>query len=51
MEIRSRLSRMGMFPDVGKIQDALDAKFEQLIAELREIKDVLIQIRDKGGPQ
>lgn len=39
---------MGMFPDIGKIQGELNQKFDVLIAEIRKVQEILIEIRDKG---
>jgi len=45
--LRDRLKTMGMFPDVNALRDMFDQKFEQLLDELRAIRGVLEQIRDK----
>lgn len=49
MGLRDRFKSAGMFPDVGKIQGEMNAKFDELRAILLEIRDVLVQIRDKGA--
>lgn len=48
MPLRDRIRAMGMFPDVGKIQGELNAKFDRLIAKLDEI---LIELRSQRGAQ
>lgn len=49
-----RFKSMGMFPDVGKLTDMFDAKFGELLGELRAMHNVLDQIllelRAKGAP-
>lgn len=45
MPIRNRL--MGMFPDMGQIRSMFDEKFQELLDELRQIRGVLEQIRDR----
>lgn len=47
MGLRDRLHTMGMFPDVGRLTDMFNEKFEELLDELRAIRGVLEQIRDK----
>lgn len=37
----------GMFPDMGQIRSMFDEKFQELLDELRQIRAVLEQIRDK----
>ena len=55
MAIKDRLQTMGLFPDVGSIQNHLDDKFEELIAELKTMQgilgDILAELRkqDQGG--
>lgn len=52
MKLGERIKNMGMFPDVGRLQGELNAKFEELISEIRQMKDILVQIRDqRGAPQ
>lgn len=41
MRFRDRLSRAGMFPNMGEIRAELDTKFEELVTELRAIRAVL----------
>jgi hypothetical protein len=36
-----------MFPDVGALRSMFDEKFQELLDELRAIRGVLEQIRDK----
>jgi hypothetical protein len=43
-----RIGRMGFgLPDMGQIRSMFDEKFQQLLDELRLIRAVLEQIRDK----
>lgn len=42
-----RLFKAGMFPDVNALRSMFDEKFQQLLDELRAIRGVLEQIRDK----
>lgn len=51
MAIRDRIRSMGLLPDIGGIQADINQKFEELLDELRQIRGVLEQIRDKGGQQ
>ena len=37
----------GMFPDVGALKSELNDRFEDLLGELRQIRAVLEQIRDR----
>lgn len=46
MALKERLRTMGMFPDVGKMQGDLNAKFDALIAKLDEI---LKELRTQRG--
>lgn len=39
--------KSGMFPDVNALRSMFDEKFQQLLDELRAIRAVLEQIRDK----
>lgn len=42
--------KMGFgIPDMGQIRSMFDEKFEELLQELRAIRGVLEQIRDKGA--
>jgi len=45
--LRDRLRTMGMFPDVNALRSMFDEKFNELLDELRAIRGVLEQIRDK----
>jgi hypothetical protein len=48
MGIRDRLQTMGFgLPDMGAIRDMMDQRFNELLDELRAIRGVLEQIRDK----
>jgi hypothetical protein len=38
---RDRIARAGMFPNMGEIRGELDAKFDELVTELRAIRAVL----------
>lgn len=38
----------GMFPNVGELKAMFDEKFQELLDELRAIRAVLEQIRDKA---
>lgn len=49
MALRDRLRTMGMFPDVGKLTDQLNEKFDRLYAILVEIRDELRTQR--GAPR
>jgi hypothetical protein len=42
-----RLFKSGMFPDINALRSMFDEKFQQLLDELRTIRGVLEQIRDK----
>lgn len=42
-----RLFKSGMFPDVNALRAMFDEKFQELLDELRAIRGVLEQIRDK----
>jgi hypothetical protein len=42
-----RLFKSGMFPDMNAIRSMFDEKFQQLLDELRAIRGVLEQIRDR----
>lgn len=51
MKLGERIKTMGLgFPDMGAIRSDLNDKFEELKDELRQIRAVLEQIRDKGAP-
>lgn len=43
--------KAGMFPDMGKMQDALNEKFDRLYAVLLEIRDELRLQRPPQPPQ
>jgi hypothetical protein len=46
-----KLGRMGFgLPDMGQLRSMFDEKFEQLLDELRAIRAVLEQIRDRNAP-
>jgi hypothetical protein len=42
-----RLFKSGMFPDINALRSMFDEKFQELLDELRTIRGVLEQIRDK----
>jgi hypothetical protein len=42
-----RLFKSGMFPDMNAIRSMFDEKFQELLDELRAIRGVLEQIRDR----
>lgn len=42
-----KLFKSGMFPDMNAMRSMFDEKFQQLLDELRAIRGVLEQIRDK----
>ena len=43
--------KFGLMPDIGKLTDMFNDKFDALVAELEAIKAVLVEIRDKGVAQ
>lgn len=45
-----KLFKSGMFPDMGKMQDALNEKFDKLYAVLLEIRDELRLQRQTPPP-
>lgn len=48
MPFRNRISQMGFgMPDIGALKSELTTKFDELLEELRRIRGVLEQIRDK----
>jgi len=48
MALRDRIRTMGFgLPDMGALKSMFDEKFNELIDELRAIRGVLEQIRDK----
>jgi hypothetical protein len=48
MALRDRIRTMGFgLPDMGQIRSMFDEKFQELLDELRAIRVVLEQIRDK----
>lgn len=50
MAVKDRIRAMGFgLPDMGAIRSELNDKFEELKDELRQIRAVLEQIRDKGA--
>jgi hypothetical protein len=52
VKLGEKIKSMGFgMPDMGKITDQFNAKFDELKAILFEIRDVLVQIRDQGKPQ
>lgn len=48
MGLRDRVRTMGFgLPDMGQLRSMFDEKFQELLDELRQIRAVLEQIRDK----
>lgn len=48
MGLRDRIQTMGFgLPDMGQLKSMFDEKFNELLEELRAIRGVLEQIRDK----
>lgn len=48
MALKDRIRTMGFgLPDIGELRSMFDEKFNELLDELRTIRGVLEQIRDK----
>lgn len=48
MKLGSKIRSMGFgLPDMGQLRTMFDEKFNELLDELRQIRGVLEQIRDK----
>lgn len=52
MGLRDRVRSMGLgLPDMGRLTDMFDQRFEELIGEIRQMRQLLTEIRDQGRPQ